>query len=967
MKNQFTNRVLLSLIFLAIVLITLYTLKTSKAKKDLAPQSTLMPPGEGSKEEGVEHEKKKALWWELIHRSAPSDDWKKINAINAEMLIQQKQNIKNLSAPFIGGDEVFANGKITGQWSERGNANIAGSTIGVSFVPETDEIYTITSGGSLWKGKRDGSLWQVLNDDIVFDNVDVLAFQKPGGGIRILAHTSFGAVSYSDDDGKTFTTCGGKINDGSKFDFYAVKRYFVANDAQRTLYLHTFGYDFANSDYVLTTFKSTNQGASFTEVDVVKLGAYNSDLGSEHMAYNSNTVYSIFIASGSVLTTKIDGSIVTSKSFSISGLSGTCVIRAVNIGGTVTLYMLVNNVSIYTSTNDGLSWTKKGNLPAASWGRLDVSATNASLVFAGAVNAIRSSNGGTNWTTVNEWYEYYNNIPGKLHADIMEIKQYYTLGGTPFAIINNHGGCAVSYDNLVTTQNISLTGLYNAQYYDVLTNPAKPNEIYGGTQDQGWHIATTATTPGILNMTQQISGDYGHLALTGNNKNLWSEYPGGWVIYYTNPAGNVSPGSWQLSGSALPLYGWILPTATVSNNENGIYIAGGNINGGSGSYLVRVDASTTTPVSFTAKQFNYDFRAASGGSAGISAIEPSVINTKNIFVGTENGLFYYTKDSGSTWLKSSLGSGPEPWYLYGNSIYSSKKDINTVWYAGSGYSNAPVWESTNGGKDFTATSTGLPQTLVYEICANDDETLLFAGTAAGPYVYVREEKKWYSLTGVETPLQDYVSVEYISSAQTVRFGTFGRGIWDFKITALTLPVTLKSFTAIAQNKNAVLNWATSSESNTAAFYIQRSTDGVQFNTIGTVDARGKSGLGASYNYTDINALSLLSAKAIYYRLQVADYDGKSSISKVEAIQNLQATLLVKLSPNPVHTNTKISIDNAIGKVAVMVKDLNGKLIWQQIGITENTVTIQAEKFAAGTYIVTVKDENATHTLKLVKQ
>ncbi len=966
MKNYFTHRVLLSLILLTILLISLYTLKASKTKKDLAPQASLMTPGEGGKEEGEDHEKKKALWWESIHRTAPGGDWKKMNAANAEMLLQQKKSIRNLSVPFTG-DESFANGKITGQWSERGNANIAGSTIGVSFVPETDEIYTITAGGSLWKGKRDGSLWQILNDDIFFDNVDVLAFQKPGGGIRILAHTTFGAVSYSDDDGKTFTNCGGKINDESKFDFYAVRRYFVANDALRTIYLHTFGYDFASSDYVLTTFKSTNQGASFTELDIVKLGGYTPDIASEHMAYNSNTVYSIFISQGSVLTTKIDGSTITSNAYAIAGLSGNCVIRAVNIAGTFTLYMLVNNINLYSSTNDGASWTKKGNLPTSSWGRLDVSATNASTVFAGAVNAIRSSNGGANWSTVNEWFEYYNNIPGKLHADIMEIKQYYTQGGTPFTIINNHGGCAVSYDNLVTTKNISLTGLYNGQYYDVLTNPAKPNEIYGGTQDQGWHIATTATTPGILNMTQQISGDYGHMALTGNNKNLWSEYPGGWVIYYTNPAGNVSPGNWQMSGSALPLYGWILPTATVSKNENGIYIAGGNINGGSGSYLVRVDASTTLPVSFTAKQFNYDFRAASGGSAGISAIEPSVINTKNIFVGTENGLFYYTKDSGSTWLQSSLGTGPEPWYLYGNSIYASKKDINTVWYAGSGYSNAPVWESTNGGKDFTARSTGLPQTLVYEICANDDETLLFAGTAAGPYVYVREEKKWYSLTGVETPLQDYVSVEYISSSQTVRFGTFGRGIWDFHITALTLPVTLKSFTAIAQNKNALLNWTTSTETNTAAFHIQRSTDGIQFNTIITIQARGTAGLGASYNYTDINALSLLSAKTIYYRLQIADKDGKSSISKIENIQNLQAAFLATISPNPVRTNTKISITNAIGKVSIVVKDMTGKQVWQQAGITQNIVTIPAEKFAAGTYIVTVKDDKSTSTLKLIKQ
>lgn len=109
-----------------------------------------------------------------------------------------------------------------------------------------------------------------------------------------------------------------------------------------------------------------------------------------------------------------------------------------------------------------------------------------------------------------------------------------------------------------------------------------------------------------------------------------------------------------------------------------------------------------------------------------------------------------------------------------------------VWFAGSGYSNPAVYKSNNGGANFTAISNGLPATLVHEIVASDDEQLLFAATEAGPYVYVAANNQWYSLMGAATPINDYFSIEYVKAHKTVRYGTYGRGIWDFKIDSATL-------------------------------------------------------------------------------------------------------------------------------------------------------------------------------------
>ena len=57
----------------------------------------------------------------------------------------------------------------------------------------------------------------------------------------------------------------------------------------------------------------------------------------------------------------------------------------------------------------------------------------------------------------------------------------------------------------------------------------------------------------------------------------------------------------------------------------------------------------------------------------------------------------------------------------------------------------------------------------------------FAATELGPYVYLSEEEVWVDLAGISAPDQTYWSVEFIPQLNTARFGTYGRGIWDFII------------------------------------------------------------------------------------------------------------------------------------------------------------------------------------------
>jgi hypothetical protein len=72
---------------------------------------------------------------------------------------------------------------------------------------------------------------------------------------------------------------------------------------------------------------------------------------------------------------------------------------------------------------------------------------------------------------------------------------------------------------------------------------------------------------------------------------------------------------------------------------------------------------------------------------------------------------------------------------------------------------------------------------------NAEEDKIFAATQAGPYVYVVADKQWSSLLGASLPLScNYFCVEFVPSQNIVRFGTYGRGIFDLKLESSTASI-----------------------------------------------------------------------------------------------------------------------------------------------------------------------------------
>lgn len=710
------------------------------------------------------YEERREAYFDLIHSNSSNADWRAINTENFN--IKAAERAERAKYRIV---ETFAEGMIQGEWRERGSNDVPGNIRTCDYHPLTDDVYAISDGGILWKGNLDGETWTPLNDNLQLGAEVLQAVDLPGGGLRIIATVGYG-VRYSDDQGETWTNATGIVgSNGSAIDLVEL------NDADRTIvYLYN-QVSVMDGSSINKVAYSTDHGETFSVIATLSTG--NSRYSSLDAAHGSDKAY-IFDQNDDLYKFEAGALTLIAEDLALDG-TNRCKIQVNEAGGDLTLYVLLDNLHLFKSTDDGTSFAFVNDLATGSWDvGIRVSIDDADILYYGEVNLWRSYDGGVSWDLVSEWWEYYGDVANKIHADIMDIQPYKTESGEEFTLVPNHGGLYASYDNLITTNNIALQDLNTGQFYDVLTHPTNASLIFGGTQDQGFQRTLTGLSPDPSSFQQVISGDYGEMQFTNNGQTIWIQYPGGdFQIYPDAESDDSYSHSFNLDGADMPNYNWIVPTGSAPHpTDNFIYVGGGNLSGGSGSRLVKL---TFTGAEITSSQYAFDFKTASGAS--ISAIETTPLNDNFIYVVTENGRFFRSENTGTSFTMTEDYIGPSGGWIYTADIYASRLTPGLVFVGGSGYGGASVYMSVDSAKTFIGLDEGMPYTMVHEMAMDPSEKFLFAATDAGPYVYSMETEEWYDMSGLSAPLQQYISVEFIPSEFIVRFATWGRGIWDFNM------------------------------------------------------------------------------------------------------------------------------------------------------------------------------------------
>jgi len=201
----------------------------------------------------------------------------------------------------------------------------------------------------------------------------------------------------------------------------------------------------------------------------------------------------------------------------------------------------------------------------------------------------------------------------------------------------------------------------------------------------------------------------------------------------------------------------------------------------------------------------------------------------------------------------------------------------------------------------------------------------------------------------------------VSSAAVTSFSPF-----TLAMVNSVLPVELIEFQAASHDERTVeCTWETASEHNSDYFGIERSSDGVTYELLGTIQGAGNATTPLSYSFTDEHPLNGIS----YYRLAQVDLDGKSRIYDPVTIQ-LGNSISGIAFPNPFHQHLTIVAPGELkGNVRLMICDLTGKIVHESDWNTSefSSSTIDLGELVAGTYYCKLIHEDKNIGYHVVKE
>ncbi|MGB0864251.1 MAG: fibronectin type III domain-containing protein, partial [Saprospiraceae bacterium] len=362
-------------------------------------------------------------------------------------------------------------------------------------------------------------------------------------------------------------------------------------------------------------------------------------------------------------------------------------------------------------------------------------------------------------------------------------------------------------------------------------------------------------------------------------------------------------------------------------------------------------------------------------------------------------------------------TGSDGWTHYWNStsnklVLSLKKNGNSIGTIGDGTFTVSITD--NGSASFYTDGTGFINTGVggvlmdrkWDVTATTQPTtnvdVRFYYTAqnytdvnteitaqGGTALIAHTQINFFKVTSGEDPFvvanlstSDVIIITNGTSASTTKWvaGTFNSDYYaEYQVTSfsggggggasggVSLPVELTAFSAQADGEVNHLEWTTASEKNNAYFDIERSTNGMDFETIGQVEGNGTTTTVSNYSFTDE-----MPATVTYYRLRQVDNDHNFNYSHTIVVERNQVgNDKLSLYPVPVTDYLTVEYNTALEEeMTISIIDNNGRLVIQKVIITgqgENQFLINCSNLPAGSYFVRLESATKNISHIIIKQ
>ncbi len=447
----------------------------------------------------------------------------------------------------------------------------------------------------------------------------------------------------------------------------------------------------------------------------------------------------------------------------------------------------IKATEVYLSKDGGKSWNKvsKGKIRGMAvtygyyFGQIRVNPKNYKELYIMGVPIMKSVDGGKTWKNTGG-----RGVHGDFHA--LWIDPLYPK----HIIVGNDGGVNISYDggkNWIKVKTLPIS-----QFYSINYDFKKPYNVYGGLQDNGVVMGSSANSMKNYKKWQMIyGGDGGYVEIDHNDENtVYTEYQFGNVsrLDLKNKKSKfIKP--YSKIGEPKLRFNWVTPFMISHYNSQILYLGANKLfksyNRGDKWYPISPDLTRNQK-----PQGDVPYST-------ITTISESPIQPGLLYVGTDDGLLWVTHNDGANWKKIIKGLPYKKWV---SRVIASKYKLSRVYVALNGYRDddfkSYIFVSDNYGITYKSIKGNLPNEPVNVIREDPfRENILYVGTDAGVYVSIDRGKTWYSLN---TNLPDVAvhDLRIHPRDKDLIIGTHGRSayILDVKpIENLTQDIIKKDF------------------------------------------------------------------------------------------------------------------------------------------------------------------------------
>jgi hypothetical protein len=359
-------------------------------------------------------------------------------------------------------------------------------------------------------------------------------------------------------------------------------------------------------------------------------------------------------------------------------------------------------------------------------------------------------------------------------------------------LLANDGGVYSSYDEGRSW--LHHNNIPTGEFYDITLDKNEPYQIYGGVQDDA--------------------------TVFGPSKELNLSYPDPWKYLWIDP--------WNGGDGCVTQVDPEDPNTIYFSMQNGaiqrMNMKSDNVIGIKpklpAEYTTELKYNFITPYfisSFHSKTLyhggNYVFKSVDRGdhwqvisgdltiseneekkSTAAGALEESPLKSGLLYFGSDNGLFWVTKNDGKEWENNSIGLPS----AYIRSICPSAFKERRVYAALTGINyddmNSYLFISEGYGEHWTSISANLPDDPLNVIAETPrNENLLFAGGHKGLYFSKDRGVSW-SYFGNDMPTVSISDIEFHPESDDMIVSTHGRGIYKLNLLPLYETIQLDRLT-----------------------------------------------------------------------------------------------------------------------------------------------------------------------------